>query len=196
MVYTPLSPFSHRTSYPTSIPNRMDLYPFQRDKVTYTLYLDSITLIIINGRNRAKTLTGSDPHKIAIPIIKFQFENALQTSSDFQIVSLEYFREISFHYPSNKLWNFLKILNLLSLTLSHHDLYLSSVQSLSRVQLFATPWITARHYFVQIEKRKLHIVYSVRKVFTFLFVPFVKCQPLRTGETVVNNSEPILFLGE
>ena len=52
------------------------------------------------------------------------------------------------------------------------------------------------HYFVQIEKRKLRIVYSVRKFFVFLCVPFVKCQPLHTGETVVNDPEPTSFLGE
>ena len=67
-----------------------------------------IALIIINGRKRAKTLIGSDPHKTVVPINKSQFENTLQTSTDFQIAFLEYFGEISFHYPSNKLWNFLK----------------------------------------------------------------------------------------
>ena len=50
-----------------------------------------------------RLLIGSDPHKIVIPINKSQFENALQTSTNFQIAFLEYFREISFHYPSNKL---------------------------------------------------------------------------------------------
>ena len=73
-----------------------------------TPYLDLIMLIIINGRKRAKTLSGSDPHKIGAPINKSQFKNALQTSIDFQIAFLEYFEEIPFHYPSNKLWNFLK----------------------------------------------------------------------------------------
>ena len=62
-----------------------------------------IAIIIVNGRNRAKTLTGSNPHTIVIPINKSQFENGL-----FQIAFLEYFREISFHYPSNKFWNFFK----------------------------------------------------------------------------------------
>ena len=65
-------------------------------------------LIIINGRKRAKTLSGSDPHKIGAPINKSQFKNTLQTSIDFQIAFLEYFEEISFHYPSDKLWNFFK----------------------------------------------------------------------------------------
>ena len=73
-----------------------------------TPYLDLIALIIINGRNRIKTLIGSDPHKTVIPINKSQFENALQTSTDFQIAFLEYFGDISFHYPSGKLWNFFK----------------------------------------------------------------------------------------
>ena len=59
-------------------------------------------------KNRSKTQIGSDPHKIVIPINKSQFENALQTSTDFQIAFLEYFGEISFHYPSGKLWNFFK----------------------------------------------------------------------------------------
>ena len=67
-------------------------------------YIDLITLIIINGRNRTKT--GSNPHKIVIN--KSQFENALQTSTKFQIAFLEYFKDISFHFPSNKLWNFFK----------------------------------------------------------------------------------------
>ena len=62
-------------------------------------------LIIINGRNNR---IGSNPHKIVVPINKSQFENALQTSTDFQIAFLEYFGEISFHYPSNNLWNFFK----------------------------------------------------------------------------------------
>ena len=71
-------------------------------------YLDLIALIIFNGRNRTKTLIGSDHQKILIPINKSQFENALQTSTDFQIAFLEYFGEISFHYPSSKLWSFFK----------------------------------------------------------------------------------------
>ena len=70
---------------------------------TLSPYLDLIALIIINGRNRTKTLIGSDPHKIIIPINKSQFENTLQTSTNFQIAFLEYFGEISFHYPSGKL---------------------------------------------------------------------------------------------
>ena len=57
---------------------------------------------------RELRLIGSDPHKIGVPINKSQFKNILQTSTDFQIAFLEYFVEISFHYPSNKLWNFLK----------------------------------------------------------------------------------------
>ena len=65
-----------------------------------------ITLIIINGRNRTKTLIGSNPHKTVVPVSKSQFKNTLQTSTDFQIAFLEYFGEISLHYPSNKLWNF------------------------------------------------------------------------------------------
>ena len=65
-------------------------------------------LIIINGGKRAKTLIGSNPHKIGAPINKSQFKNTLQTSIDFQIAFLEYFEEISFHYPSDKLWNFFK----------------------------------------------------------------------------------------
>ena len=64
--------------------------------------------MIINGINRTRALIVSDPHKIIVPISKSQFENALQTSTDFQTCFLEYFGEISFHYPSNKLWNFLK----------------------------------------------------------------------------------------
>ena len=43
-----------------------------------------------------------------IPVNKSQFENVLQTSTDFQIAFLGYFGEISFHYPSNKLRNFFK----------------------------------------------------------------------------------------
>ena len=54
-------------------------------------------------RNRTKTLIGSNPHEIILPINKAQFENALETSTDFQIAFLDYFGEISFHYPSNKL---------------------------------------------------------------------------------------------
>ena len=53
-------------------------------------------------------LIGSNPHKTVVPVSKSQFENTLQTSTDFQIAFLEYFGEISLHYPSNKLWNFFK----------------------------------------------------------------------------------------
>ena len=66
-------------------------------------YIDLIALIIINEKNKTKTLIGSDPHKIVIPINKSQFKNMLQTSTDFQIAFLKYFGKFSFHYPSNKL---------------------------------------------------------------------------------------------
>ena len=84
------------------------IYTRFRGIKSLTPYFDLIALIIINGRNRTKTLIASDPHKIVIPINKSQFECALQTSIDFQIAFLKYFGEISFHYPSGKLWNFFK----------------------------------------------------------------------------------------
>ena len=64
--------------------------------------------MIINGINRTRALIVSDPHKIIVPISKSQFENALQISTDFQIAFQKYFGEISFYYPSGKLWNFFK----------------------------------------------------------------------------------------
>ena len=70
---------------------------------TFTPYLDLIALIIINGRNRIKTLIGSYPHKIVIAINKTQFESTLQTSTNFQIAFLKYFEKFSFHYLSGKL---------------------------------------------------------------------------------------------
>ena len=79
------------------------IYTHFRGMKSLTPYLDSIALIIINRRNRTKTLIGSDPHKIVIPINKSQFKNILQTSTNFQIAFLKYFRKVSFHYPSNKL---------------------------------------------------------------------------------------------
>ena len=79
------------------------VYTHFRGIKSLTPYLDLIALIIINGRNRNKTLTGSNPHKIVIPINKSQFENALQTSTDFQIAFLKYFEKFSFHYLSGKL---------------------------------------------------------------------------------------------
>ena len=84
------------------------IYTRFREIKSFTSYLDLIALIIINKSNRNKTLIGSDHYKIVIPINKSQFENALQISTDFQIAFLEYFGEISFHYPSGKLWNFFK----------------------------------------------------------------------------------------
>ena len=84
------------------------IYTRFREIKSFTSYLDLIALIIINRRNRTKTLIGSDPHKVVISINKSQFENTLKTSTDFQIAFLEYFGEISFHYPSGKLWNFFK----------------------------------------------------------------------------------------
>ena len=79
------------------------IYTHFRETRSLTSYLDLITLIIINGRNRTKTLIGSNPHKTVVPVSKSQFKNTLQTSTNFQIAFPEYFREISFHYPSNKL---------------------------------------------------------------------------------------------
>ena len=64
------------------------IYTRFRGIKSLTLYLDLIALIVINGRNRTTTLIGSDPHKIVIPINKSQFENTLQTSTDFQIAFL------------------------------------------------------------------------------------------------------------
>ena len=84
------------------------IYSHFRGTKSLTPYLDLITLIIINERNKTKTLIGSGPHKIVVPINKSQFKNTLQTSTDFQIAFLEYFRKFSFHYPSNKLQNFYK----------------------------------------------------------------------------------------
>ena len=84
------------------------IYTHFRGTKSLIPYLNLITLIIIDGKNRAKTLIGFNPHKIVVPINKSQFENTLQTSTDFQIAFLKYFKEISFHYPSKKLWNFFK----------------------------------------------------------------------------------------
>ena len=82
------------------------IYTHFRGTKSLTPYLDLIMLIIINGGKRAKTLIGSNPHKIGAPINKSQFKNILQTSTDFQIAFLEYFGEISFHYLTK--WNFFK----------------------------------------------------------------------------------------
>ena len=60
------------------------IYTHFRGTKSLMPYLDLIALIIINGRNRTKTLIGSNPHKIVLPINKAQFENTLQTSTDFQ----------------------------------------------------------------------------------------------------------------
>ena len=46
------------------------IYTHFRELKSFTSYLDLIALIIINKRNRNKTLIGSDPHKIVIPIKK------------------------------------------------------------------------------------------------------------------------------
>ena len=59
------------------------IYTRFRGIKSLTPYLDLNALIIINERNRTKTLIGSDPHKIVIPMNKSQFENALQTLTDF-----------------------------------------------------------------------------------------------------------------
>ena len=42
------------------------VYTCFREIKSLTPYLDLITLIIINGRIRTKTLIGSDPHKVVI----------------------------------------------------------------------------------------------------------------------------------
>ena len=51
------------------------IYTHFRGIKSLTPYLDLIALIIINGRNRTKTLIDSDPHKIVILINKSQFKN-------------------------------------------------------------------------------------------------------------------------
>ena len=84
------------------------IYTHFRKIKSLTPYLDLIALIIINKRHKTKTLIGSNPHKIVIPIKKSPFKNTLQTSTDFQIAFLKYFEKISFHYPTNKLWKFLQ----------------------------------------------------------------------------------------
>ena len=60
---------------------------------------------------------------------KSQFENALQTLTDFQIAFLEYSGEFSFHYPSGKLWNFFKNTEFIS---SH----IISSQPISQAEVF------------------------------------------------------------
>ena len=90
-------------------------------------YLDLIALIIINERNKTKTLIDSDPHKIVLPVNKVQFDNTLQTSTDFQIAFLDYFH---FIIPLINFGVSSKILNLLSLTLLHHNLYLKLMFSI------------------------------------------------------------------
>ena len=47
------------------------IYTSFRGIKSLTPYLDLIALIIINGRNRIKTLIGSDPHKIVISSVQF-----------------------------------------------------------------------------------------------------------------------------
>ena len=84
------------------------IYTHFRGTNSFTPSLDLITLIFINERYKTKTLIGSDPHKIVIPVNKSQLENTLQTSTDLWIAFLEYFGEISCNYPSNKFWNFFK----------------------------------------------------------------------------------------
>ena len=100
------------------------IYAHFRGIKSLTPYFDLIALIIINGRNRTKTLIGSDPH-IVISINKSQFENTLQTS-----IFPNSFSEI--FWKNLILLSFLvqegcrissKILNLLFLTLSAHSLY-------------------------------------------------------------------------
>ena len=104
------------------------IYTHFKETKSLPLYLDLITLIIIN--KKTKTLIGSDPHQIILPINKAEFKNTLQTSTNFQIAFLDYFRE--FHFIT-LLINFgisSNILNLLSLALLHHNLYLKLMFSI------------------------------------------------------------------
>ena len=98
------------------------IYTHFRGTKSITPYLDLIMLI--NGRKRAKTLIGSDPHKIGAPINKSQFKNTLQTSIDFQIAFWNILEKFHFIIPLTNSGIPSKILNLFSLTLSHHNLYL------------------------------------------------------------------------
>ena len=67
--------------------------------------MDWLDLLAVQGT--LKSLLQHHSSKASIlHINKLQFENALQTSTDFQIAFLEYFGEISFHYLTK--WNFFK----------------------------------------------------------------------------------------
>ena len=85
----PLELFIHPSLHsPTGLLTKQEypikrIYTHFRGTRSLTPYLDLITLIIINGRNRAKALIGSDPPKFVVPINKSQLENALQTSTNF-----------------------------------------------------------------------------------------------------------------
>ena len=81
---------------PTGLPTQQEypiewIYTHFRGTRSLTRYLDLITLIISNGKNRSRALIGLDPHKIVEHINKSQFKNTLQTSTDFQIAFLQYF---------------------------------------------------------------------------------------------------------
>ena len=104
------------------------IYTHFRGTKSITPYLDLIMLI--NGRKRAKTLIGSDPHKIGAPINKSQLENTLQTSTDFQIAFWNILEKFHFIILLTNSGIPSKILNLFSLTLSHHNLYLKLMFSI------------------------------------------------------------------
>ena len=128
-------------------------------------------------KNRSKTQIGSDPHKIVIN--KSQFEDALQTSSNFQIAFLEYFKDISFHYPSNKLWNFLKNTEfLISCIITSRPIpQFSSVQSLVVSDSFlpmsrSTPGLLVHHHLPEFTQTHVH---RVSDAISSSVVPFSSC---------------------
>ena len=108
-------------------PQKLDEDEYLGMLIDYLIYINSRDkigkiYIMVSSRLKdtkiiSKTLEGEflnykqiipTTFETSIIINKSQFENALQTSINFQIAFLEYFAEISFHYPSGKLWNFFK----------------------------------------------------------------------------------------
>ncbi|VFV37175.1 Hypothetical predicted protein [Lynx pardinus] len=75
---------------------------------TVTPCLSLIGSLIIQGRKRAIQILGFDPAFIGLPLASTTFKDIFPLSDTLQFAFADYTGRIGCHYPSGKLWDFLK----------------------------------------------------------------------------------------
>lgn len=75
---------------------------------TVTPYLSLVASLILQGRKRSIQILGFDPALVVLLISSTSFKEVFPFSTDLQISLADYTGRIGCHYPSGKLWDFLK----------------------------------------------------------------------------------------